>query len=180
MTRVMDGTRVNPMTTKPRHRSNVISVDEFLSREISKTEREGSGPHPVFQGKNGSGKTRATIGGAILAASVEDIPDVQFAIINIGDSAFEYGIYDMLPQIVDVYDNPSPRELDAIISAIIDSREEYPDSKHLYLMMDTSPVLQLETAQKIHTLLQRIESEGDKVGVTAVVYPGYGLRDRAA
>jgi cellulose biosynthesis protein BcsQ len=150
------------MKTNMKHRSNVISIGEFFNR------------------KGGSGKSFVTIGSAILAAAVNGTPELQFAVISLGNTHYDYGIYDMLPQLVGAYENPTPDELDAIITAIIDSREEYPEPNHLYLMIDTPPLLPVKTAERLHDTLQRIETDGANVGVTAVVYPGYGLRDCAA
>jgi hypothetical protein len=168
------------MKTNMKHRSNVISIGEFFNREFSTSHSGGDGPHDCYTGKGGSGKSFVTIGSAILAAAVNGTPELQFAVISLGNTHYGYGIYDMLPQLVGAYENPTPDELDAIITAIIDSREEYPEPNHLYLMIDTPPILPVKTAERLHDTLQRIETDGANVGVTAVVYPGYGLRDCAA
>ena len=172
------------MNTSTRaHRANVISIQEFSRRELEPLRTEdsaGTGPHPAFQGKNGSGKVIQTMSSVILASAIHEIPEVQFTVISLGNDQYEYGIFDMLPQLVGVYENPEPQELDAILTAIIDSRQEYPDAQHLYVMFDTPPVLSTTTARSLRDALERIETEGAHVGVTAVVYPGYGLRDAAA
>lgn len=188
------------METESKTRSNVISLDEFVQREFPKADSsempqwvqalsptsaveydEGTGPHNVLYGKGGSGKSNVNgmVWNVILTSAVANLP-VEFAVIRMGESRHDYAALDMLPQVVGVYESPEPEELDTIIAAIIDSREEFPEPKHLYLMVDTPPLLPVEIAEHLHTALQRIETRGEEVGVTAVVYAGHGFRDRAA